>query len=39
MTKKDIAELKRRLKKEDCTFKKLRGCYVDSKKNRILHIE
>ena len=39
MTKKDIAELKRRLKKEDCTFTKLRGCYVDSQKNSILHID
>lgn len=39
MTKKDISELKRRLKKEDCTFTKLRGCYVDSQKNRILHID
>lgn len=39
MTKKDIAELKRRLKKEECTFTKLRGCYVDSRKNSILHID
>ncbi len=39
MTKKDIAELKRRLKKEGCTFTKLRGCYVDSQKNSILHID
>lgn len=39
MTKKDIAELKRRLKKEDCTFTKLRGCYVDNQKNCILHMD
>lgn len=39
MTKKDIAELKRRLKKDDCTFTKLRGCYVDSQKNIVLHID
>lgn len=36
MTKKDIAELKRRLKKEDCTFTRLCGCYVDGQKNIVL---
>lgn len=29
---KDILELKRRLKKDDCTFTKMCGCYVDVKK-------
>ena len=38
MQKKDILELKRRLKKDACTFTKLRGCYVDSQKNILLHI-
>ncbi|MBS4961000.1 MAG: DUF4317 domain-containing protein [Clostridiales bacterium] len=38
MTKKDILELKRRLKKDDCTFTRLRGCYVDADKNIILQI-
>ena len=38
MNRKDILELKRRMKKEECTFTKIRGCYVDSKKNIILHI-
>ncbi|MCD8036131.1 MAG: DUF4317 domain-containing protein, partial [Clostridiales bacterium] len=31
-------ELKRRMKKEECTFTKMCGCYVDSHKNIILHI-
>ena len=38
MQKKDILELKRRFKKDACTFTKMRGCYVDSQKNIILHI-
>ena len=38
MNKKDILELKRRLKKEGCTFTKMRGCYVDSQKNIVLHM-
>lgn len=38
MTKKDISELKRRFKKEECTFTKLRGCYVDAQKNILLDI-
>lgn len=38
MTKKDISELKRRMTKENCTFTKLRGCYVDSEKNILLTI-
>ncbi len=38
MTKKDILELKRRLKKEGCTFTKMRGCYVDHQKNIVLQI-
>lgn len=38
MQKKDILELKRRFKKEACTFTKMRGCYVDSQKNIVLQI-
>ena len=38
MTKKDILEIKRRFKKGECTFTKLRGCYVNSQKEIILHI-
>lgn len=36
MTKKDILELKRRLKKNECTFTKMTGCYVDGEKNIVL---
>ncbi len=36
MRKKDILELKRRLKKDHCTFTKLCGCYVNGEKNIIL---
>lgn len=36
MRKKDILELKRRLKKDDCTFTKMCGCYVNGEKNIIL---
>ena len=38
MNRKDILELKRRMKKEECTFTKMLGCYVDSHKNIILNI-
>lgn len=30
MNKKDILELKRRFKKDACTFTRLCGCYVDA---------
>lgn len=36
MQKKDILELKKRLKKDYCTFTKMCGCYVNSEKNTIL---
>ena len=36
MRKKDILELKKRLKKDDCTFTKMCGCYVNGEKNIIL---
>lgn len=36
MTKKDIAELKRRLKKEECTFTRLCGAYVDGNKQIVV---
>ncbi len=38
MNRKDISELKKRMKKEECTFTKMLGCYVDSHKNIILKI-
>ncbi|MBU3182966.1 DUF4317 domain-containing protein [Clostridium psychrophilum] len=36
MRRKDILELKRRLKKEECTFTKVCGCYVNGEKHTIL---
>lgn len=36
MRKKDILELKRRLKKDQCTFTKMCGCYVNGEKHVIL---
>ena len=36
MTKKDILELKRRFKKDECTFTKMCGCYVDGNKNQVV---
>ena len=39
MRKKDILELKRRLKKEDCTFTKMCGCYINGEKNIILNFK
>lgn len=39
MNKKDVLELKRRFKKEECTFNRLCGCYVDGTKEIVLDIE
>jgi hypothetical protein len=36
MNRKDILELKRRFKKEECTFTKLCGCYVNAEKQKVL---
>lgn len=38
MNKKDISELKRRLKKETCTFTRLCGCYVDGERSRVVKL-
>ena len=35
---KDILELKRRFKKEACTFTKMCGCYVDANKNKVVEL-
>ena len=35
MNKKDILELKRRFKKDACTFTRLCGCYVDADRNKV----
>lgn len=37
MKKKDILELKKRFKKNDCTFTKICGCYVNGEKNIIFN--
>ena len=39
MQKKDILEIKKRFKKNDCTFTKMRGCYVNSEKNILFNLE
>lgn len=39
MDKKSISELRRRLKKDTCTFTKMTGCYVDDNKNKVLNID
>lgn len=38
MGKKDVMELKRRFKKESCTFTRMCGCYVDSDKNKVTNL-
>lgn len=35
---KDILELKRRYKKEACTFTRMSGCYVDANKNKVVEL-
>lgn len=35
MNKREIAEIKRRFKKESCTFTKIAGCYVNSDKAKV----
>ena len=36
MNKKDIMEIKRRFKKDSCTFTRMCGCYVNSEKNKVV---
>lgn len=38
MNRKEILELKRRLKKESCTFTRMCGCYVDGERNRVVEL-
>lgn len=38
MNKKDVLEIKRRFKKEDCTFTRMCGCYVDGERNRVVEL-
>lgn len=37
MNKKEIMEVKRRFKKEACTFTRMCGCYVDAEKNKVVN--
>lgn len=39
MKKKDILELKKRLKKDQCTFTRMCGCFVNSEKSIILELK
>lgn len=36
MNKKEVAEIKHRLKKESCTIQHMCGCYVDAEKNKLV---
>ena len=38
MNKKEVAEIKRRLKKESCTITRMVGCYVNSSKDKVCTI-
>lgn len=38
MNKKDILEIKRRFKKDACTFTRMCGCYVDADRNKVTNI-
>ena len=38
MKKKDVLELKRRLKRDACTFTRVHGCYINSDKKIVTHI-
>ena len=38
MNKKDVLEIKRRFRKESCTFTRMCGCYVDADHNKITKI-
>lgn len=37
MNQKEIMEIKRRFKKEACTFTRMCGCYVDAEKNKVVN--
>ena len=39
MNRKDVLEIKRRLKKETCTITRMCGCYVDGERNRVVKLE
>ena len=39
MDKKSINELRRRLKKDGCTFTKICGCYIEDNKNKVTNLD
>lgn len=39
MDKKSINELRRRLKKDGCTFTKMCGCYIDDNQNKVTNLD
>lgn len=39
MNKKEVMELKRRLKKDQCTFTKMCGCYVNGNKEKVVSFQ
>lgn len=39
MDKKSVNELRRRLKKDHCSFTKMCGCYIDDKKNKVTNLD
>ena len=39
MDKKSINELRRRLKKDGCTYTKICGCYIDDNKNKVTNLD
>ena len=39
MNKKEVAEIKRRFKKESCTFTTMCGCYVDASKEKVVKFQ
>lgn len=39
MDKKSVNELRRRLKKDSCSFTKMCGCYIDDQKNKVTNLD
>lgn len=38
LNKKEVMEIKKRMQKEDCTFTRMCGCYVDGERNRVTRL-
>lgn len=39
VSKRDILELKKRMKKEECTFTRMNGCYVNANREKVVTID